>query len=351
MFMSAGRVPAAVRVPPLDFERRASDAPPDDVGERTIVFLDCGNIDRMPVDFLQADGLHILNIDHHHDNTRFGTVNLVVPDASCTAEIVWRAREGAGGRDHAARSPTRSTSALVTDTGSFMYENTTRRGPPDGGRADRARAWTSHDVYRRLYEDLPFGRLAAACSARWRASSATTTARSRHPPHARRLRGDGRAGDRLRGRRRPHARRRGHQGRRARARAAVRRPRRACARSACARPTAASTCRGSRASSAAAGTAGRRLLHASSRYEELVEQLRAAGPRTALTRATVAQSGVLLYPKPAGVTSHDVVAVVRRRLSARRAAGEGRPRGHARPVRHRPAAGAGGRAPRARSAS
>jgi tRNA pseudouridine55 synthase len=29
----------------------------------------------------------------------------------------------------------------------------------------------------------------------------------------------------------------------------------------------------------------------------------------------VAQSGVLLYPKPAGVTSHDVVATVRRRLS------------------------------------
>ncbi len=29
----------------------------------------------------------------------------------------------------------------------------------------------------------------------------------------------------------------------------------------------------------------------------------------------MAQSGVLLYPKPAGVTSHDVVAVVRRRLS------------------------------------
>ena len=32
---------------------------------------------------------HILNIDHHHDNTRFGTVNHVVEDASCTAEIVW----------------------------------------------------------------------------------------------------------------------------------------------------------------------------------------------------------------------------------------------------------------------
>ena len=52
--------------------------PPADLTERTVVFLDCGNIDRMPVDFLQADDLHILNIDHHHDNTRFGTVNLVV---------------------------------------------------------------------------------------------------------------------------------------------------------------------------------------------------------------------------------------------------------------------------------
>ena len=76
-------------------------APPDDLDERTIVFLDCGNIDRMPVDFLQREGLHILNIDHHHDNTRFGTVNLVVPDASCTAEIVWRLGQGAGRRAHA----------------------------------------------------------------------------------------------------------------------------------------------------------------------------------------------------------------------------------------------------------
>ena len=39
-------------------------------GRATIVFLDCGNIDRMPVDFLKQDGLHVLNIDHHHDNTR-----------------------------------------------------------------------------------------------------------------------------------------------------------------------------------------------------------------------------------------------------------------------------------------
>ena len=43
-----------------------------------------------------ATGSHILNIDHHHDNTRFGTVNLVNPPASCTAEIVWELRRNSG---------------------------------------------------------------------------------------------------------------------------------------------------------------------------------------------------------------------------------------------------------------
>ena len=100
MFMSPDEFPLPWEYRGWTFERLAG-TPPDDVAERTIVFLDCGNIDRMPVDFLQADGLHILNIDHHHDNTRFGTVNLVVPHASCTAEIVWRPRQGARRGDHA----------------------------------------------------------------------------------------------------------------------------------------------------------------------------------------------------------------------------------------------------------
>ena len=70
--------------------------PPADMDERIAVFLDCGNIDRMPVDFLQRDGQHIVNIDHHHDNTHFGTVNLVVGDASCTAEILWELAHALG---------------------------------------------------------------------------------------------------------------------------------------------------------------------------------------------------------------------------------------------------------------
>src|SRR5436190_20231886 len=45
-------------------------APPSDVEERTIVFLDCGNLERTAEAF-QRPGAHIINIDHHHDNTRF----------------------------------------------------------------------------------------------------------------------------------------------------------------------------------------------------------------------------------------------------------------------------------------
>jgi len=69
--------------------------PPPDIAERTVVFLDCGNIDRNPADVIR-DGAHVLNIDHHHDNTFFGTVNHVVPEASCTAEIVWDLMHGLG---------------------------------------------------------------------------------------------------------------------------------------------------------------------------------------------------------------------------------------------------------------
>ena len=51
----------------------AIQAPPADISERTVVFLDCGNIDRNSARVLR-DGAHLLNIDHHHDNTRFGTI-------------------------------------------------------------------------------------------------------------------------------------------------------------------------------------------------------------------------------------------------------------------------------------
>ncbi len=156
MFMAAENfpLPHEYRHLPLD---DVSNAPPPDMAERTAVFLDCGNIDRMPVDFLQRDGLHIVNIDHHHDNTRFGTVNLVAPEASCTAEIVFRLAKELGAEITPPIADALYT-GLVTDTGKFMYENTS----PEAHRmaAELIEAGVSpHQVHRRLYEDLPFRRL------------------------------------------------------------------------------------------------------------------------------------------------------------------------------------------------
>ncbi|HET6547470.1 MAG TPA: DHH family phosphoesterase, partial [Solirubrobacter sp.] len=66
---------------PLPYEYRfiqldgLATEPPADLCQRTLIFLDCGNIDRTPADVLKRDdgGALIINIDHHHDNTRFGT--------------------------------------------------------------------------------------------------------------------------------------------------------------------------------------------------------------------------------------------------------------------------------------
>jgi bifunctional oligoribonuclease and PAP phosphatase NrnA len=130
---------------------------PDDIEQRTIVFLDCGNIDRNPADVLKRDQAHILNIDHHHDNTRFGTVNYVVPEASCTAEIVWDLM-GELGVEPTITIAEALYVALVTDTGRFMYENT-------GTRAHTMAAELIdvgvdvHEIYRRLYEGIPYGKL------------------------------------------------------------------------------------------------------------------------------------------------------------------------------------------------
>jgi phosphoesterase RecJ-like protein len=156
MYMSPDEFPLPWEYRGLHFEGLIGSPPPD-LAERTIVFLDCGNIDRMPVDFLQVDGLHILNIDHHHDNTRFGTVNLVCSMASSTAEMVWRLSKELD----VEITPEIAKAlyvGLVTDTGRFMYENTTPVAHEMAAELIGAGV-EPHKVYRELYEDLPFRRL------------------------------------------------------------------------------------------------------------------------------------------------------------------------------------------------
>jgi len=156
MFMAAKEFPLPIEYRFLPLEEVFHE-PPADMADRTVVFLDCGNIDRMPVDFLTDGGNFIINIDHHHDNTRFGDVNLVDTRASSTAEIVYDLGRRLGGR----LTPEIASAlyvGLVTDTGKFMYENT------DAGThriaADLIEAGVQvDDTYRRLYEHVPLEKL------------------------------------------------------------------------------------------------------------------------------------------------------------------------------------------------
>ena len=156
MFMAAKEFPLPIEYRFLPLEEVFHE-PPADMSDRTVVFLDCGNIDRMPVDFLAEDGNLVVNIDHHHDNTLFGDVNLVDVAASSTAEIVYELAAALG-----AEITPEIASALyvgmVTDTGKFMYENTKARTHRIV--ADLIDAGVEVDeTYRRLYEHVPIEKL------------------------------------------------------------------------------------------------------------------------------------------------------------------------------------------------
>jgi phosphoesterase RecJ-like protein len=155
-FLTADEFPLPYEYRFLHLDNVVTD-PPEDLGERVMVFLDCGNVDRTPAAALQREGRCILNIDHHHDNTRFGTVNHVDPHASCTAEMVWDLMKGL--RVEVTQEIAEALYVgLVTDTGRFMYENT-------GARAHEMAAELIvdgidvHAIYRRLYEGIPQGKL------------------------------------------------------------------------------------------------------------------------------------------------------------------------------------------------
>jgi phosphoesterase RecJ-like protein len=156
MFLASKEFPLPVEYRFLPLEEVFHEAPAD-MADRTVVFLDCGNIDRMPVDFLKSDQSNVLNIDHHHDNTRFGTVNLVDVNASCTAEIVFELA-GMLGVELTPEIANALYVGLVTDTGRFMYENTDARTHRVAAALIEAGV-DIHDTYRRLYEHVPIEKL------------------------------------------------------------------------------------------------------------------------------------------------------------------------------------------------
>ncbi len=156
MFLAAKEFPLPIEYRFMALEEVFHE-PPADMADRVVIFLDCGNIDRMPVDFLKNDGEKVLNIDHHHDNTRFGTVNLVDVDASSTAEIVFDLI-GMLGVDMTPEIASALYVGLVTDTGKFMYENTDARSHRMAAALVDAGV-DVNEISRRLYEHVPIEKL------------------------------------------------------------------------------------------------------------------------------------------------------------------------------------------------
>ena len=91
-----------------------------------VVLTDCPNPDRTEglIDAAKDAAPVVINIDHHPDNRRYGTVNWIDVGAAATGEMVYRLLTALG----APVTPTIATNlftALHTDTGSFRYSNVT----------------------------------------------------------------------------------------------------------------------------------------------------------------------------------------------------------------------------------
>jgi phosphoesterase RecJ-like protein len=131
---------------------------PADAADRVVFAVDCASAERtgLPPEVLERAALS-LNVDHHHDNTRFAKVNLVDAGASSTGEIV----RGLLRELDVELTPAIAEAlyvALVTDTGRFQYTNTT----PESLRLAAELVEAGADVQRifqQVYESVALAKL------------------------------------------------------------------------------------------------------------------------------------------------------------------------------------------------
>lgn len=115
----ADRIPRQFSsLPGIDSIRSKYD---EEMVDATFV-LDASNIERLG-DAKNFVSKPLINIDHHPDNSLFGDINLVIPTASSTSEIVFNLLKHLPlNRD----SVSALYYGLLSDTGGFMYNNTTK---------------------------------------------------------------------------------------------------------------------------------------------------------------------------------------------------------------------------------
>jgi bifunctional oligoribonuclease and PAP phosphatase NrnA len=131
---------------------------PADASERVLVALDCANERRLgPDPTILARSPLTIDVDHHHDNSRFGQINLIVPDASSTGEVL-RDLFRELGVELTPEIAEPLYIALVTDTGRFQYSNTTAKALRLAAELVEAGA-DVHRVFQGVYESVQFAKL------------------------------------------------------------------------------------------------------------------------------------------------------------------------------------------------
>src|ERR687887_2600294 len=127
---------------------------PDDVSERVLLALDCANESRIADPEVLGRVPLSVDVDHHHDNTRFGRINLIVPDASSTGEVLRDVFRELG----VELTPDIAEAlyiAFVTYTGRFQYTNTTPKALRLAAELVEAGA-DVHRVFQGVSEEVQF---------------------------------------------------------------------------------------------------------------------------------------------------------------------------------------------------
>jgi bifunctional oligoribonuclease and PAP phosphatase NrnA len=152
-----GEVPIPKEYEFMDFTGLVRGPNPDS-SDLAVVALDCANERRLgPETALLEKAKLVVDIDHHHDNTRFGKVNLIVGHASSTGEILADVFKAIG----AELTPQIAEAlyiAVVTDTGRFQYANTTAKALRLAAELVEAGA-DVHRVFQGVYENVAFAKL------------------------------------------------------------------------------------------------------------------------------------------------------------------------------------------------
>lgn len=90
-----------------------------------VVSLDCGDLKRLGECEKYFKG-NTLSIDHHISNSRFADVNYVEPQAAATGEIIYDLVKYLG-VEFDKEIASSLYGAILTDTGGFMFSNTTKK--------------------------------------------------------------------------------------------------------------------------------------------------------------------------------------------------------------------------------